>query len=77
MGNRKGSKWSQISNLNILDFIGLIEEVQLSKDMKIVKILIIHEQLRRDPPSRGCKGPEEKELLSRQVRGGIGRDYGG
>ena len=49
----------------------------MSKDMKIVKILIIHEQLRRDPPSRGCKGPEEKELLSRQVRGGIGRDYGG
>ena len=52
-----------VSNLNVLDCVGLIE-AKLRKYLKKVRILMTHEQLRKDAPSKGCKDPEEKALLS-------------
>lgn len=57
-----------ISNLNVLGFIGPIEEMQLSKDLKNVKIFMIHEQLKKDAPGKTCKGPEEKACWKKDMK---------
>lgn len=46
-----------ISHLDVLDFTGPTEEVQLSKDLKNVKILMIHEELQKEAPGKEVQRP--------------------
>ena len=66
---RKPQEGSAISNSNILDCVGLIGKVYLSKDLKNLKIIIRYGYLGKSAPDKGCIGTKvlkEKHCLACQ-----------